>query len=100
MMIDGKLCVTEEEVAEFVAPSLGNVLGPIAPHLWLIEIDTGATSVIRSSDYGNLPPGMALLMTGPEPDWVSQWNGDWQRACDEQLNPLISEAFGYKEVTP
>ncbi|MDI9901293.1 hypothetical protein QM716_15650 [Rhodococcus sp. IEGM 1409] len=92
MMIDGKLCVSAEEVAEFAAPTLTPDLGPIAPHLWLIELSTGATQVVRSADYDNLPDGWALLMTGPEPDWVAQWSGDWQRACDEQINPLLADA--------
>ncbi|MET3956874.1 hypothetical protein ABIE52_003740 [Rhodococcus sp. OAS809] len=92
MMIDGKLCVSADEVAEFVAPALDD-FGPVAAHLWLIETSTGATRVVRSADYSDLPKGWALLMTGPEPDWVAQWNGDWQRACDEQLNPILSELY-------
>lgn len=92
MMIEGKLCVSADEVAEFVSPALSGI-GPIAPHLWLIAPSSGATRVVRSADYENLPPGWLLLMTGPEPGWVAQWNGDWQRACDEQLNPLIADAL-------
>lgn len=96
MMIDGKLCVSADEVGAFVAPAISD-FGPVAPHLWLIETATGVTQVIRSGDYGDLPAGWALLMTGPDPDWVAQWNGDWQRACDEQLNPILSELY---ESTP
>lgn len=97
MMISGMLCVTAEEVAEFAAPALAT-FGPIAPHLWLLEVSTGKTTVVRSSDYQNLPEGWVLLMTGPEPDWVNQWNGDLQRACDEQLNPMLAQAFNNSEV--
>ncbi|WP_144419559.1 hypothetical protein [Rhodococcus sp. ARP2] len=91
MMIDGTLCVTAQELGEFAAPALSE-FGPIAPHLWLIELATGATNVVRSSDIVNLPEGWALLMTGPDPDWVAQWGGDWQRACDEQLNPMLAQS--------
>lgn len=98
MIINGQLAVSAEEVAEFAAPALGS-FGPIAPHLWLIETSTGATKVVRSADYENLPPGWTLLMTGPEPEWVAQWNGDWQRACDEQLNPLLASATENGEAT-
>ena len=97
MMINGRLCVSSEEVAEFVAHAISD-FGPVAPHLWLIEISTGATRVVRSGDYNDLPAGWALLMTGPEPDWVAQWGGDWERACDEQLNPILSEL--YEPTTP
>jgi len=89
-MNDGKLCVTADEVAQFVAPAVASY-GPVAPHLWLIEMTTGETKVVRSGDYENLPDGWALLMTGPDPSWVAQWGGDWQRACDEQLNPILSQ---------
>lgn len=99
MILDGKLCVTAEEVAVFAQPALTTDLGPIAPHLWLIELATGSTRVVRSADYENLPTGWALLMTGPDPDWIRQWDGDWQRACNEQLNPLLAEAFAQEAVT-
>lgn len=91
MIIDGRLCVSAEEVAEFVAPALVDTLGPVAPHLWIIDLSSGETRVIRSADYEALQSGWALLMTGPEPQWVAQWDGDWQRACDEQINPLLAE---------
>ena len=98
MMINGNLCITAEEVAEFAAPALES-FGPIAPHLWILEVATGTTTVVRSADYENLPDGWVLLMTGPEPGWVAQWDGDWHRACDEQLNPLLANAFTENEVS-
>ncbi|MGC0364824.1 hypothetical protein ABH922_002808 [Rhodococcus sp. 27YEA15] len=90
VMIEGKLRVSAAELAQFAAPAVGGI-APIAPHLWIIEMSTGATQVIRSGDYESLPAGWVLLMTGPDPDWIAQWDGDWQRACDEQINPILSE---------
>lgn len=90
MMHDGNFTIAAGEVAEWAA--LAEVQ-PVAPHLWLLNTETGDTKVERSADYSDIPTPWTLLMTGPDPAWVEQWNGDWQRACDEQLNPLLAEAF-------
>lgn len=91
MKIDDTLAVNADELAEFISPA--EAARPIAPHLWLINLTTGNTRVVRSGDIEAVPDGWALLMTGPDPDWVAQWGGDWQRACDKQLNPLLSELY-------
>ncbi|MCQ4119900.1 hypothetical protein [Rhodococcus tibetensis] len=95
MMQDGAFRITAEELAEFVGPA---EVQPVAPHLWLLNTLTGETTVERRGDYGNVPQGWVLLMTGPDPAWVDQWAGDLQRACDEQLNPLLAEAFPMEGV--
>lgn len=90
MKIEETLAVSAEELAEFVAPAEAS--RPIAPHLWMINLVSGSTRVVRSDDLDAVPDGWALLMTGPDPDWVNQWGGDWQRACDEQINPMLAAA--------
>lgn len=90
MMSNGRFHITADELADFVAPAK---LHPVAPHLWLLNTSTGETRVVRGSDYNNLPSPWVLLMDGPDPEWVDQWGGDLQRACDEQLNPMLSQAF-------
>lgn len=91
MIENGRLRVSDTELAQFAA--YANVQ-PVAPHLWLLNVGSGETRVERRSDYMNVPDGWVLLMTGPDPAWVAQWDGNWQRACDEQLNPMLIEAFG------
>jgi hypothetical protein len=95
MMDNGNLCVTGKELAAFTQHVNTQ---PVAPHLWLINTTTGVTKVERRADFENIPAGWALIMDGPDPAWVAQWNGDLQRACDEQLNPLIAEAFKREEM--
>lgn len=90
MKIDGTLTVSSEELAEFVAFA---EVEPIAPHTWWIHLGTGETQVTRTITDEVPPQGCARLMTGPAPDWVAQWGGDWQRACDEQLNPMLAKAL-------
>ncbi|ROZ49398.1 hypothetical protein EEB13_05605 [Rhodococcus sp. WS3] len=90
MKINGTLTVSSEELAEFVA--FAEIL-PVAPHTLWINVDTGALHTTRTVADESPPTGCARLMTGPDPDWVNQWGGDWQRACDEQLNPLLAQAF-------
>jgi hypothetical protein len=90
MIENETLCVTADELAEFVQHV---DVQPVAPHLWLINTTSGETRVERRSDFENIPEGWALIMDGPDPAWVAQWDGDLQRACDEQLNPLIASAF-------
>lgn len=84
----GRLSVTGGELSEFVRFA---TVEPIAPHTWWINIETGETHVTRTIFDETPPAGCARLMTGPAPDWVEQWAGDWQRACDEQLNPLLAQ---------
>lgn len=86
----GTLSVTGDELAEFVAFAK---VEPIAPHTWWINLGTGETHVTRTVFDETPPVGCARLMTGPAPDWVEQWGGDWQRACDEQLNPALALSF-------
>jgi hypothetical protein len=88
MKIDGMLSVVGAELAEFVRVA---EVEPIAPHTWWIDLDTGDTHVTRTITDETPPNGCARLMTGPAPEWVEQWDGDWQRACDEQLNPLLAQ---------
>lgn len=90
MKIDDTLYVSGEDLAEFVA--LAEIL-PVAPHTWWINVETGALHTTRTVADESPPTGCARLMTGPDPGWVEQWDGDWQRACDEQLNPMLIEAF-------
>lgn len=90
MIENGNLFVTAEELAEFTQHA---DIHPIAPHLWLINVITGETKVEQRADFENIPDGWGLIMDGPDPLWVAQWDGDLQRACDEQLNPLIASAF-------
>lgn len=91
MILDGKLLINAVELADFVSRA---EVHPVPEHLWLLNLRSGETKVERRSDYWNIPDGWGLIMTGPDPAWVAQWDGDWQRACDEQLNPLITEALG------
>lgn len=88
MKVDGKLAVSGSELAEFVA--FAEIL-PVAPHTWWINVETGSTHTTRTVADESPPAGCARLMTGPDPAWVAQWNGDLQRACDEQLNPILAE---------
>ena len=90
MMVNGKLRVSADELALFAARADAQ---PVAQHLWLLNKSTGEAKVERRADYWNVPAGWALVMTGPDPVWLEQWHGDWQRACDEQLNPLIEESL-------
>ena len=90
MKSNGVLTVSGIELAEFVQYA---AVEPIAPHTWWINLDTGETQVTRTITDEIPPQGCARLMTGPAPDWVAQWDGDWQRACDEQLNPMLAEAL-------
>lgn len=88
VMNNGVLSVTAPELAEFAA--LASVQ-PIAQHTWWINLETGETHVTRTVLDETPPDGCARLMTGPAAEWVGQWDGDWQRACDEQLNPILAE---------
>ncbi|MGR6579252.1 hypothetical protein ACT89R_01605 [Rhodococcus qingshengii] len=88
MIENGRLIVTADEVAEFAAIAK---VQPVAPHSWWMNTNTGQTTVTRSIEPLAAENGDILLMTGPDPDWVEQWAGDWQRACDEQLNPLLDQ---------
>ncbi|MFI8664216.1 hypothetical protein ACIGKR_29765 [Rhodococcus qingshengii] len=87
MMIDGVLAVSASELAEFANTA---AVQPIALHTWWIHLDSGVTNVTRDVDGELPPPRCARLLTGPDPDWVNQWGGDLQRACDEQINPMLA----------
>lgn len=63
------------------------------PSSWFINTANGETRIESGAYNGTAPPGCAFLMDGPNPIWVFQWAGNWQRACDEQLNPLLASAF-------
>ncbi|WP_139809521.1 hypothetical protein [Prescottella equi] len=99
MIDNGRLSITAAELADFT--SLAEI-EPVARHWWLINTTTGQTRIER--DPSALPDSgdWLLLMTGPTPAWVQQWDGDLQRAVDEQLNPLLEAAMNYStgEVTP
>lgn len=90
-MANGTVRVSATELAQFAAYA---DVHPVAEHLWLLNTESGETRIERRGDYWNIPDGWALIMTGPDPAWVAQWDGNWQRACEEQLNPMIAEALG------
>lgn len=74
---DGTYEITADELAELVAG------GPF----WWIFRDGSLTSTAE-----RVPPaesGVGYLMSASS-RWIEQWGGDWQRACDEVLNPALS----------
>lgn len=96
MIEGGRIQVSADELAQFTDLA---AVEPVARHLFLLNTTTGETRVERRGDWDNIPDGWILLMTGPTPSWVEQWQGDLQRALDEQLNPLLAEATGYPAPT-
>lgn len=85
MKDNGNLRITAAELAAFVSAPY--------PSSWWINTATGETSTTPGTYKGTSPNGLTFLMDGPNPVWVFQWAGNWQRACDEQLNPLLATAF-------
>jgi len=59
---------------------------------WVLPDGSTVSSGVR------VPPveGALFLMSRSGP-WVDQWGGDLQRACDEQLNPMLAS---YGELFP
>ncbi|ETD31537.1 hypothetical protein [Williamsia sp. D3] len=51
---------------------------------WLLPDGSTITTVERTPPE----PNALYLMSRSQP-WIDQWGGDWQRACDEQLNPAL-----------
>ena len=82
---NGLLRLHANELAEFVKAPY--------PSSWWINTKTGKTSTTPGHYTGEAPADCAFLMDGPNPVWVFQWAGDWNRAVEEQLNPLLAAAF-------
>lgn len=72
---DGTYSINGDELATLIAG--GDVW-------WLLSDGSTTTTTDRT------PPviGALYLMSRSQP-WIDQWDGDWQRACDEQLNPAL-----------
>jgi hypothetical protein len=93
MIKNGFLRLNGDEVAQLVE----------APHpsCWWINTTTGETHITNGRYDHSLPyPEGCVYLMGTDPVWIFQWAGDWQRAADEQLNPLLTTAFPNPVPTP
>lgn len=72
---DGTYSIDGEELATLIAGH---------EFWWLLPDGATTTTPTRT------PPSQdAMYLMAREQPWVDQWGGDWQRACDEQLNPAL-----------
>lgn len=89
MIVNGFLQLTADEVATYAEATAKN-----HPSSWWINTTSGETHFTEGEYRADLPfPDGCVYLMGTNPLWVFQWAGNWQRACDEQLNPLLSSAF-------
>ncbi|PZT99503.1 MAG: hypothetical protein DI630_16940 [Gordonia sp. (in: high G+C Gram-positive bacteria)] len=72
---DGRYSIAGEELADLIA---GNDVW------WMLRDGSTTTTLDRTP-----PASDALYLMSRSQPWIDQWDGDWQRACDEQLNPAL-----------
>lgn len=72
---DGTYAITGDELGSLVAG--GDVW-------WLLPDGSTTTTPDRTP-----PEADALYLMSRSQPWIDQWDGDFQRACDEQINPAL-----------
>jgi hypothetical protein len=72
---DGTYSINGDELATLIA----------GDEVWWLLPDGSTTTTAERTP----PEPTALYLMSRSKPWIDQWDGDWQRACDEQLNPAL-----------